>query len=67
MKPQHVFIGQLFINYGLNLGLLESSTLSVELMKRPFLISYPNLTLSVAEMWDLEKFSTMPYFIGYCE
>ena len=29
------------------------------------LISNPDLTLFDAEMWDLGKFDTMPFFIGY--
>ena len=32
-----------------------------------YLISNPDLTLFYAEMWDLAKFDTTPFFIGYCE
>ena len=31
------------------------------------LISYPDLTLFHAEKWDLGKFDTTPFFIGYNE
>ena len=31
------------------------------------LISNSDLTLFYAEMWDLGKFDTRPFFIGYCE
>ena len=30
-------------------------------------ISNPDLTLFDAERWDLVKFDTTPFFIGYCE
>ena len=30
-------------------------------------ISNPDLTLFDAEMWDLGKFETKPFFIGYCK
>ena len=47
--------------------LLEIATTSQLFQFSSQLISNPDLTLFDAEMWDLGKFETTPFFIGYCK